>query len=341
MRHDLAIPLIESGTGIGQVLSILYVVFTSEHPRVLLIDEPQSFLHPGAARKLIEVLKRFPKHQYIIGTHSASVVAASDAQEVLILRCEDGQSSIEVANTSDNQTMQSFLQEVGAKLSDVFGMDRVIWVEGPTEEKAFPLLLEKINKSLPGTAIIGIRNTGDLEGRDARKVFEIYRNLTGKASVLPPVVAFILDSESRNVAEKKEISTLSEGKASFLPRRTFENYLLNPDAICAVLNQIENFSESGPVTQDQVMKHLAAALIDVQYWQPYPVPESPNLEAAEVNGAKLLRSLFTSLSGTRVPYRKTEHSVSLFKWILENDFGKLGELVSFLTPILDIDTGGL
>jgi len=48
------VPLSESGTGVGQVLAILYVVFTSEYPRTIVIDEPQSFLHPGAVRKLFE-----------------------------------------------------------------------------------------------------------------------------------------------------------------------------------------------------------------------------------------------------------------------------------------------
>jgi hypothetical protein len=42
-RDDLAIPLVQSGTGIGQVLAMLYVVLTSEDPRMIIIDEPQSF----------------------------------------------------------------------------------------------------------------------------------------------------------------------------------------------------------------------------------------------------------------------------------------------------------
>ena len=57
-REDLVVPLANGGTGIGQVLAILYVVLTSDTPQVIVIDEPQSFLHPGAARKLIEILKR-------------------------------------------------------------------------------------------------------------------------------------------------------------------------------------------------------------------------------------------------------------------------------------------
>ena len=54
-RPDLAIPLAECGTGIGQVLAILYVVVNSDFPQVIAIDEPQSFLHPGAVRRLIQL----------------------------------------------------------------------------------------------------------------------------------------------------------------------------------------------------------------------------------------------------------------------------------------------
>jgi predicted ATPase len=49
-RDDLAIPLQESGTGVGQVLAILYVAMTVSSG-VIVIDEPNSFLHPGAAKK--------------------------------------------------------------------------------------------------------------------------------------------------------------------------------------------------------------------------------------------------------------------------------------------------
>src|SRR5437773_2484526 len=52
-RDDLAIPLLQCGTGVGQVLAILYVAEVSEQPRTIIIDEPGSFLHPGASRALI------------------------------------------------------------------------------------------------------------------------------------------------------------------------------------------------------------------------------------------------------------------------------------------------
>lgn len=54
-RDDLAITLNDSGTGVGQVLAILYVVVTSNVGRTIVIDEPNSFLHPGASRKLLQI----------------------------------------------------------------------------------------------------------------------------------------------------------------------------------------------------------------------------------------------------------------------------------------------
>jgi predicted ATP-dependent endonuclease of OLD family len=75
-REDLAIPLSQCGTGIGQVLAILYIVVTSREPRTIIIDEPNSFLHPGAAKKLIQILNKFPQHQYFISTHSPEILSA-------------------------------------------------------------------------------------------------------------------------------------------------------------------------------------------------------------------------------------------------------------------------
>jgi predicted ATPase len=81
-------PLSECGTGIGQVLAMLYVVLTAEVPRTIIIDEPQSFLHPGAIRKLLDILKGYPQHQFIVSTHSSVVATASNPKTLLLLRKE-------------------------------------------------------------------------------------------------------------------------------------------------------------------------------------------------------------------------------------------------------------
>jgi predicted ATPase len=87
-RDDLAFSLRESGSGVGHVLAILYVLLTAREPQVIIIDEPQGFLHPGAARKLAEVLRghSFSKHQLIIATHSPTIITAADPTTITLVR---------------------------------------------------------------------------------------------------------------------------------------------------------------------------------------------------------------------------------------------------------------
>jgi hypothetical protein len=156
--------------------------------------------------------------------------------------------------------IQKILVELGIRLSDLFGADKILWVEGRTEEKCFPLIVEKLMRlPLMGIEILGIRQTGDLEGRDARKVFEIYRSLTKGASLLPPAVAFILDDEGRDEAAKRELSHLSGNLARFLPRRMYENYFLNANAIAETVNLIDT-SRPDPLTPDKVSAALETRL---------------------------------------------------------------------------------
>jgi hypothetical protein len=179
-REDLALPLNQCGSGIGQVAAILYVVLTASHPQVIIIDEPQSLLHPGAIRTLIEVLKGYPQHQYIFATHSPTVITASNPSTVTVAKLEGMETRFQTIDTRQTQDLQLYLADIGARLSDVFGADSILWVEGQTEEASFPLILNQVaHRSLMGTAIIGIKQTGDLEGRDAKRVFELYRRFQG------------------------------------------------------------------------------------------------------------------------------------------------------------------
>ena len=77
-RNDLATPLARMGSGIGNVIAMLYVVLTSRHPQVIIIDEPNAFLHPRALRELLQILESEGRqHQYILSAHSAEVLGPS------------------------------------------------------------------------------------------------------------------------------------------------------------------------------------------------------------------------------------------------------------------------
>ena len=75
----------------------------------------------------------------------------------------EGESSVEVINVAETQQLRFFLSEIGARLSDVFGADHILWVEGRTEELCFPLILSRVAKQpLFGTAIFGRNEYGGL-----------------------------------------------------------------------------------------------------------------------------------------------------------------------------------
>ncbi|MGO7917469.1 AAA family ATPase, partial [Rhizobium ruizarguesonis] len=70
------------------MLSILYVAIAFPAAQII-IDEPNSFLHPSATRRLLNVLRRFDQHQFLLSTHCSSmsfsgrVAAMTSAEWVL------------------------------------------------------------------------------------------------------------------------------------------------------------------------------------------------------------------------------------------------------------------
>ena len=55
-RGELAVPINRVGTGIGNALAMLYVALTAQTQRFILLEEPNSFLHPRALRELLAIL---------------------------------------------------------------------------------------------------------------------------------------------------------------------------------------------------------------------------------------------------------------------------------------------
>ena len=338
-RDDLAVPLAESGTGIGQVLAILYVVLTSQFSRTILIDEPNSFLHPAAARKLVEILKvDFPIHQYIVATHSPEIIRTADPTTLFLVGLEGRESKLERLDSKSVKDQGRCLLEVGARLSDVFGSDEIIWVEGDTEEICYRLIIQDLmRKPLLGRAIVAVRNVGDLEGKrpSAKMIWEIYSQLSKSNALIPPAVAFVFDREQRTEVERADLASRTSGKVKFLPRRMYENYLLIPEAIQAVLSLLPSFRDACP-SVEEVKEWLMTnggkrAYID-QPTDRADITSRAWLE--QVNGAKLLHDLFTGLSGNREEYRKIMHSVQLTEWLIQNKPDSLVEIKEFLESIL-------
>jgi predicted ATPase len=346
-REDLAHSLSDCGTGVSQVLAILYVVITSQEPQTIIIDEPQSFLHPGAAKKLIEILKlkEFAKHQYFIATHSAEIITAANPSTITKLGYEEGETQVSTMNAGDIKEQRSLLKELGVSLSDVFGADSILWVEGPTEELCFPLVLSKLAPELLiGTKIISVKQTGDLLGKKehfANVMFDLYRRLSGGNNLSPPILGFVFDQENRDDQQMIDLQKRSSEPVYFLKKCMYENYLLHPNAIAAILN-LYDLGQQHAFTSETIQKELETNKVKLMQkkdcFSKNATPEqlsNPQFIDTNINAAKLLSMLFEELSSGLLKFNKTEHSIMLTEWLLENDPEQFVELVQFLRHIFE------
>jgi predicted ATPase len=338
-REDLTVSLAESGTGIGQVLALLYVVVTAEFPRVIVIDEPNTFLHPGAARALVEVLREHPMHQFIISTHSPGVVAAAEPAVIHLIKREAGVSVVEQINTADAAEVRQYLREIGVSLAEVFGADKILWVEGDTEEDCFPLIVHRLlGQPLAGIAILAVDTTGELMGRGAEATYGLYRRLSEGPGLIPPAIGFIFDREGRTATEVEDLLRRGRGRVAFLERRTYENYLLFDDAITEVLNGLPEMA-GVPVTLEAVTKWLDEHGGERQYGCGVDRTAHRDRWVAEVDAPKLLADLFQQVTEARQFYSKRRDSRALTEWLLQHRPEALQPIATLLATRLALPEG--
>lgn len=340
-HRELSTSLNESGTGLSQVLAILTVAMVMEEA-VIAIDEISSFLHPAAAKALVRILEsHYPHHQYIISTHSSEVITACSPSSVHLITKTDFSSSVTALDVENIQHLRAITSELGVTMTDVFASDRVIWVEGPTEEKAFPYIFEETrddssserrHKSPQFAAVVA---TGDFTAKRTRPdlIFDIYDRLSNAASILSGAATFAFDAEELNDAQMKDLTRRAKGRLRFLPRRMFECYLLHPAAIASVMNASV---DDAPVSIEVIEGFLISEGGKVKYkareeWNGDLMNEK---WLEKVDAANLLSDLFSSLSYARLTFAKRNHSFEILREILATDRPHVEGLIDFVRRLV-------
>lgn len=337
-RDDLAIPLDQCGTGIGQVLAILFVVVTASSGRVLVIDEPNSFLHPGASRVLIEVLRRFTDHQFVITTHSPDLIAAAQPDKLLVVRWLNDASNVDVYDGEAVAGVKAAFDELGVRLSDIFGFDAVIWVEGKTEAECFPIVSRSTGRHLPNRmAFVAVANTGSLDKLNADVLWDAYKALAAQSALAPAAVSISLDRERRTDEFCESLVRRSGGLMRFLPRRTYENYLLDPDAIAAVLTS-ENVGR--PVVAQKISEWLSIHRLEGSYYRGMPrVVNGSEDWIVRIDAVRLLSDMIGDLTNHTQDYlgRKVYFAKALTSWLVSNKPESIGELSDYVRSLISED----
>ncbi len=272
-----------NGSGVREALRIV-LDFEFEHPNILLIEEPEIFLHPSLETSMMRYLKRISSTcQVFISTHSTNFLDTGDMKNVYL-----------VSKTKSTQTQLLNYEEVEAKIpaelgirmSSLFMFDRLAFVEGPIDEGVIREWASTLRVNLSQ------HNVGFVHMGGARNfthyASEATLSLLTKRQVQ---MWFILDRDERNERDVSKLQRIeSENvKVNVLQRRELENYLLSPRAIAAFILLKQNLSGSKisdePPSEsmistviDECAEQLRQAVVDKQTVKAICSPIYPNVD---------------------------------------------------------------
>lgn len=140
----------EQGDGLKSFVSTFLSLNHKEND-ILLLDEPEAFLHPPLARQLGEMIGDFNNEDrtVFVATHSIEVLKgiltkSRDVNVIRITQSEDGKNDIMILNQEIlNSILQNPLLRVSRVLEGIF-CERVIITEAEADELVYQELSEKI-----------------------------------------------------------------------------------------------------------------------------------------------------------------------------------------------------
>ena len=138
-------PVAQLGEGMRSIylLSLLeaYMEDDGRLPSILLMEDPEIFLHPQLQKTSSEILYRLSKKcQVIFSTHSPNLLSPFNSRQIRqILLDEKGLPSVR-----EKTNLSRVLEDLGYSAGDLLGVDFVFIVEGKQDKSRLPLLWKSI-----------------------------------------------------------------------------------------------------------------------------------------------------------------------------------------------------
>ncbi|MHB1418184.1 MAG: ATP-dependent nuclease [Bacillota bacterium] len=316
------IPLQECGTGFTHVLIMLCIIF-SESNRIVLFDEPHSFLHPSAEKALYDLALKHPSHQFVFTTHSPILLNYPIEKELYLVTKNEGES---IFHKLDNK--QEALSEIGISNSDFALSDRVLFVEGSTEEHVIPLLFSKYDLIHVGQTCKIVRLDGT--GKEFSKKTamnnraQLLKKLFSGVSEITIPYCFLIDRDERTNEKIAELHEAYGESILILDRREIENYMLDSEAIAKVL--ISNGKE---VVPEDIKAKIDVCLSSVT--DKLLFPKGCQNPLHDIKGSIVLERVFETYS---LEYSKVKDGIAISREILKNQENDLNKVASILGEFL-------
>lgn len=218
-----------AGFGFQVWCQMLTFIVRCKNDSLLIIDEPDIYLHSDLQRQLVGLLKSIPS-DVLLATHSTEIISESDPGDLLVIN----KKTPSPKRIKDPMQLQSVFTALGSNLNPTLTQlakaKRALFVEG----KDFQILAafaRKLRKQ-------AVANRADfavipVEGFNPQKVSDLAKGmeLTLSAKILKAVI-FDRDyrSEQEVASVKSELSRFAV-LAHIHERKELENYLLEAPAV--------------------------------------------------------------------------------------------------------------
>lgn len=250
-NEDFVAEIAWMGHGLQMWLQTMWFLAKSKAARIVMLDEPDVYMHPDLQRRLIRFLRsRFP--QIILTTHSVEMLAEVEPREVLIID-RKRESSVFADSVP---AMQMAVDGLGAihnlQLSRLWGTRKLLLIEGDDmqilrrfHDLIFPDSLESL-ATVPNVPIGGWGGWNYAVGSSM-----LLRNAGGDD--IQPYCILDSDYFAPSVISARRKDAESKGvRLHIWQRKEIENYLIVPEAI----QQIISYRGSKKPTVDQISRKI-------------------------------------------------------------------------------------
>ena len=110
-KNEMQVPSMSLSHGTLHILSLTIIPFIENAPKLLTLEEPENGIHPQAIHSVLEALQLTENTQLWLSTHSPSVLANTDLENIITMRIGSA-GETEVLKGKDHPRLKDWKNEI-------------------------------------------------------------------------------------------------------------------------------------------------------------------------------------------------------------------------------------